>query len=102
MKHFRVPVETSRVMSTVFSDDQLNAMRVPTLLLIGDHEVISDPAKALARARRLIPDLEGELVPRCRHEMCVSQSRIVDARVLEFLRRPRTDDRSAITMRSVA
>ena len=101
-KHFRVPVETSRVMPTVFSDDELNAMRVPTLLLIGDHEVISDPAKALARARRLVPNLEGELVPRCRHEMCVSQSRIVDARVLEFLKTPRTDDRGAIATRSVA
>jgi len=101
-KHFRVPVETSRVMPIVFSDDELNAMRVPTLLLIGDHEVISDPVKALARARRLIPDLEGELVPRCRHEMCLSQSRIVDARVLEFLKKPRTDDRSTIVTRSVA
>ena len=64
LKHFRVPPETARVMPTVFSDDELRAMRVPTLLLIGDHEVISDPATALARARRLIPDFEGELVPR--------------------------------------
>ena len=64
LKHFRVPPETARVMPTVFSDDELRAMRVPTLLLIGDHEVICDPATALARARRLIPDFEGELVPR--------------------------------------
>ena len=58
LKHFRMPPETLRVMPTVFSDDELRAMRVPTLLLIGDHEVISDPKKALARARRLIPDFE--------------------------------------------
>lgn len=87
-KHFRVPVETSRVMPTVLSDGELKAMRVPTLLLIGDHEVISDPTEALARARRLIPDFEGELVPGCRHDMCISQYRIVDARVLEFLKKP--------------
>jgi pimeloyl-ACP methyl ester carboxylesterase/membrane protease YdiL (CAAX protease family) len=102
LKHFRVPVETSRVMPTVFSDDELRAIRVPTLLLIGDHEVISDPAKALARARRLIPDFHGELVPRSRHEMCVSQYQIVDPTVLDFLKRTRTDDRGAITERSVA
>jgi pimeloyl-ACP methyl ester carboxylesterase/membrane protease YdiL (CAAX protease family) len=102
LKHFRVPVETSRVMPTVFSDGELSAMRVPTLLLIGDHEVISDPAKALARARRLIPDLEGELVPQCRHDMCFSQHRIVDARVLDFLKKTRTDDRGATPERSVA
>ena len=87
LKHFRMPPETLRVMPTVFSDGQLRAMRVPTLLLIGEHEVICDPAAALARARRLIPDLEGELVPGSSHDMCFSQHRIVDARVLEFLKR---------------
>lgn len=102
LKHFRVPPETARVMPTVFSDEELRVMRVPTLLLIGDHEVISAPATALARAHRLMPHVEGELVPHCRHDMCFSQSRIVDARVLDFLKMKRTDDRGAITERSVA
>jgi pimeloyl-ACP methyl ester carboxylesterase len=102
LKHFRVPPETARVMPTVFSDEELRVMRVPTLLLIGDREVISAPATALARARRLIPHFEGELVPHCRHDMCFSQSRIVDARVLDFLKMKRTDNRGAITERSVA
>jgi hypothetical protein len=44
-----------------------------------------DAVEALKRARRLIPDFEGELLPNCGHEMCGSQSRIVDARVLDFL-----------------
>jgi pimeloyl-ACP methyl ester carboxylesterase len=69
-----------------FDDDQLRTMRVPTLLLIGEHEVICDPEAALARARQLFPDVQGELVPRSSHEMCVSQHRIVDARVLGFLK----------------
>ena len=86
LKHFRMPQETLRVMPAVFSDDELRAMHVPTLLLMGDHEVIYDPATALARARRLIPDFEGELVPGCSHDMCFSQRRIVDARVLDFLK----------------
>lgn len=102
LRHFRVPPETLRVVPTMFADDELRAMRVPTLLLIGEQEVIYDPAMAMTRARRLIPDLEGELVPRCRHEMCFSQHRIVDARVLDFLRKTRTDHRGAITERSVA
>jgi pimeloyl-ACP methyl ester carboxylesterase len=102
LKHFRIPVETLRVMPVMFPDDQLRAMRVPTLLLIGDHEVICDPATALARARRLFSDVQGELVPQSSHDMCFSQHRVVDARVLEFLKKPRTDDRSVITERSVA
>ena len=98
LKHFRVPPETARVMPTVFSDDELRVMRVPTLLLIGDHEVISNPAKALARARQLIPDFHGDLVPRSSHDMCISQHRIVDARVLDFL----TDSRGRTSERVVA
>jgi pimeloyl-ACP methyl ester carboxylesterase len=87
LKHFRFPRETSRIMPTVFSDSDLRAMQVPTLLLMGDHEVIYDPANALSRARRLIPDLEGELVRGSSHEMTVRQHRIVDARVVDFLKR---------------
>lgn len=102
LKHFRVPPETARVMPSVYSDAELRMMRVPTLLLIGDREVISDPATALARAHRLIPHFDGALVPRCRHDMCVSQSRIVDARVLEFLKKARLDDHTKAAERSVA
>ena len=94
LTHFRMPLETARIGPAVMSDEQLRALRVPTLLLIGDHEVISDPAAAVERARRLVPDVRGELVPGARHEMCVRQHRIVNARVLEFLaesRRNRAD-----------
>ena len=80
-----MPIETARIGPAVVSDEALRTLHVPTLLLIGDHEVISDPRKALDRARRLIPDFRGELVPRSRHEMCVRQHRIVNVRVLEFL-----------------
>jgi pimeloyl-ACP methyl ester carboxylesterase len=102
LKHFRMPIETARVMPAVVSDEALRAMRVPTLLLIGDQEVISDPARALERAHRLIPDFEGELVPGCRHDMCATRHDIVDARVLEFLKKAPVDDRAATARRSVA
>jgi pimeloyl-ACP methyl ester carboxylesterase len=102
LKHFRVPPATARVMPTVFSDDELRGMPVPTLLLIGDQEVISDAGTALARAHRLIPHFEGELVPDCRHDMCLSQSRIVDARILDFLKKARSDVRSHAAGRTVA
>jgi len=85
LKHFRMPVETARIMPVVFSDRELRSIQMPVLLLYGDHEVICDPAKALDRARRLIPDCKGHLVPGPRHEMCVSHWRIVDGRVLDFL-----------------
>jgi pimeloyl-ACP methyl ester carboxylesterase len=84
-KHFRVPPEVRRVMPTVFSDDELQAFTMPVLLLIGEDEVIYDAAEALERARRLIPHLEGELVPQSGHGMSFTHAATVDARMLEFL-----------------
>jgi pimeloyl-ACP methyl ester carboxylesterase len=74
------------VMPGVFSDDELRRLPVPTLLLIGQQEVIYDPAASLQRARQLIPNFEGELVPRASHDMSFSQAQLVDARILEFLK----------------
>lgn len=62
-------------------------MQVPTLLLMGDRDVIYDSAKALTRAKRLIPNLEGELVSGCSHDMTIRQHRFVNARVVDFLTR---------------
>jgi pimeloyl-ACP methyl ester carboxylesterase len=86
MKYFRMPPDTLRVAANPLSDDELRALHVPVLFLMGDHEVLYDAATAFGRARRLIPDFQGELVPGCRHDMCFSQHRIVDARVLDFLK----------------
>jgi pimeloyl-ACP methyl ester carboxylesterase len=84
--HIEVSAETMRAMPTVVSDEELGALSRPVLLLIGENEVIYDVSKALARARRVIPDLESELVPDCGHDISFSQHEIVDARVLEFLK----------------
>lgn len=84
-QHIEMSPETMRVMPTVFSDEDLDSLSPPVLLLIGENEVIYDPVKALSRARRLVPDLEGEIVPTCGHDISFTQHAIVDARVLEFL-----------------
>jgi hypothetical protein len=60
-------------------------MRMPVLFLMGKNEVLYDAAAAVARAGRLVPDFQGELIPHCSHDMCASRYRIVDALVLEFL-----------------
>jgi len=104
MKHFRMPNDTLRVNADAanpLSDDELRSLPMPVLLLFGDGEVIYGSAEALERACRLIPHVEGELVPGCRHDMCLSQSRIVDARVLDFLKK-RGDRQGGTAQRSVA
>jgi pimeloyl-ACP methyl ester carboxylesterase len=90
VKHFRMPEDTVRVdrdAANLISGDELRSLHMPVLLLFGDGEVIYNSAEAMDRARRLIPRLEGELIPHCRHDMCFRQSRMVDARVLDFLKK---------------
>lgn len=84
-EHIKMSAESMRVMPTVFSDEELGRLGMPVLLLIGENEVIYKATKALARARRLIPDLTGELVPDCGHDISFSQYKIVNERVLAFL-----------------
>jgi pimeloyl-ACP methyl ester carboxylesterase len=85
IKHFRMPPPALRIGAAPVSDDELRTMRMPVLFLMGKNEVLYDPAVAMARASRLIPDFQGELIPHCSHDMCASRYRIVDALVLEFM-----------------
>lgn len=85
MKHFQMAQETLRVVPNPLSDQELRGIHAPVLLLMGEHDVIYHSETALARARLLIPNFEGDLVPRTSHDMCFSQNRIVNARILEFL-----------------
>ena len=80
-------MRVNRDAANPFSDKQLQSLHMPVLLLFGEDEVIYDPAQACDRARRLILHLENEQIPGCSHDMCFTQSRIVDARVLDFLKK---------------
>jgi pimeloyl-ACP methyl ester carboxylesterase len=72
-------------MRPVFSDEELKRMEVPTLLLVGDHEIMYEPRKALERACGLIPNLQAELIPNAIHLLNSDQPFIVDECILKFL-----------------
>ena len=72
------------VMPCTFSDEELRQIRQKVLLLIGDQDRLN-PARALERARRTLPHLEGEIIPQAGHFLNMEQPARVDIRVLEFL-----------------
>jgi pimeloyl-ACP methyl ester carboxylesterase len=70
---------------SVFVDDDLRQISMPTLLLIGDHDTSCKPTQVLERARRLIPHIKAELVVGGGHLFPTDQADITNARMLEFL-----------------
>jgi pimeloyl-ACP methyl ester carboxylesterase len=81
MKAMRKP----SFMRPVFTDDELGQMAAPTLLLIGDHEIMCEPKKALANAARLIPNLQAEVVPDASHMLNSDQPELINSCAREFL-----------------
>ncbi len=75
----------NRVFPAIFSDDELRQIHTPTLLLIGDREVIYPPRAAITRATRLMPDLCAEIIPSANHIAAASQPAWVNERILRFL-----------------
>lgn len=82
LPHFRYA--RPPVFPTVFSDEDLAAIKVPLLVLLPAKDVIYDPAKAFERARRLIPDAEVEMVPDAGHFVAMEAAERVSARLLAF------------------
>jgi pimeloyl-ACP methyl ester carboxylesterase len=75
-------------MRPVFEDEELKRIAVPTLLLIGDHEIMYEPQKALDAAALLIPGVRRELIPNAGHMLNSDQPAIVDKLILKFLTNP--------------
>ncbi len=68
-----------------FADDEFAKLAIPTLLLIGDREILYDSRAALKRARELIPHLQAECIPNAGHLLIRDQPELVGTRLLEFL-----------------
>jgi pimeloyl-ACP methyl ester carboxylesterase len=62
-------------------------MAVPTLLLIGDHEIMYEPNKAIDCATRLIPGLQAKLIRNANHMLNSDQSVRVNQLILDFLKK---------------
>jgi pimeloyl-ACP methyl ester carboxylesterase len=66
------------------SDEELTGLRVPTLVLFPEDEIIYDPARAAERARALLPGATIEIVPQCGHTINMEQPAAVNRRIIEF------------------
>ena len=80
------PQELNLGVVSRFSDEALRRLTKPTLLLIGDHDRTCRPRVDLERARRLIPQVEAELIVGGGHLFPVDQADATNTRILVFLK----------------
>jgi pimeloyl-ACP methyl ester carboxylesterase len=74
-----------RVIPSTFTDRELKQIEMPTLLLIGDREVIYSPQAALVRANTLMPNIRGRLVEDAGHALPMERPEVVNRYVSDFL-----------------
>jgi pimeloyl-ACP methyl ester carboxylesterase len=76
------------VFPSVCTDNELRQLQAPTLLLLGEHDVIYPPRAAEARATRLIPNVQVQQVPGAGHALNLDQPELVSQSILKFVLGP--------------
>lgn len=69
----------------VFKPEDLRRVTTPTLMLVGSKEKIYKPEKAIAAARKHLPNLQTVVIPNAHHITAISQPDLVNAEIRAFL-----------------
>lgn len=72
--------------AVAFSRKELRTVRAPTLLLIGEKEVLYKPRETIELAQKRLPGLQGAVVPGADHLASMSAPAVVNDHLLRFLR----------------
>jgi pimeloyl-ACP methyl ester carboxylesterase len=73
------------VVITVLTDEEWQNLRVPTLFLVGQNEVIYSAHKAIQRLNRVAPKVKTAIAPDAGHDLAIVQREWVNNQVLRFL-----------------
>jgi pimeloyl-ACP methyl ester carboxylesterase len=68
----------------VLTDDELRAVRTPTVVLLGERSALHDADRARARAESVMPAVRAEVVPGAGHALLMEHPELISARIVEF------------------
>lgn len=83
---FRMPITP-----TVLTDEELRSLRIPVLILVGEHEVVYPADRAVHRIETVAPWIVTEVIPDASHDLTISQTGIVNGKATSFLLRPKAE-----------
>ena len=78
----------SMVPPTVLADSELRSLDIPALYLVGEHEKICSPMRALERLRSVAPQIAAHLIPDAGHDLTLAQTDNVNRLIVNFLASP--------------
>ncbi len=78
-------MQSKNVIRPDIGAQEWKGIQMPTLLLVGEREMLYNPRTALQRARQLIPHIEAGLVPQAGHLLHSDQPEKVNESILRFL-----------------
>jgi len=73
-------------MPSTWTDAQWQALSVPTLFLVGEHETIYDSREAMLRLKRVAPEVRTEIIPGAGHDLSIVQAEKVDRKIIDFVK----------------
>jgi pimeloyl-ACP methyl ester carboxylesterase len=68
----------------VFSNEALANIKIPVLLLIGDHEVIYKAGSVIDRAKRLVPDIKTDIIANANHNAQYTACGEVNKSIIDY------------------
>lgn len=84
MKCFKIK---AGVLPTVFTDAELQTLKMPLLYLVGEHETMYDGKTAVNRLNKVTAHIETELIENTGHDSMFTHTERVNRRILEFLKK---------------
>ena len=85
-ERFRSAKVIFKVPPRVFTDEELQKLTMPTLLLIGEQEFLYNSKAAIERAAGILPHGDVELIANCNHAVVSDQTGLVSARITDFFK----------------
>lgn len=86
---FRIRLVTIRFSNIPKPDqytvEEFRHVEVPTLFLVGEHEVFYSPTKAIKWAQRVITQIRTGVISNAGHGLMLEMPKIVNEHILEFL-----------------